>query len=158
MRPSPDLPSALFSSCEQSLTPAPLIVLDTNVVLDWLLFDDPGVQALAAAVEQGRLCWVATAAMRGEFFHVLGHGLAAGRRADLARLQGGWDQHCTEHLTAPPAAAALRCTDADDQKFLDLAMASGARWLVSHDRALLKLRSKAAALGLAIIMPRQWRD
>jgi uncharacterized protein len=158
MRPSLDLPSALFSSCEQSLTHAPLIVLDTNVVLDWLLFADPGVQALAAAVEQGRLRWIATAAMRGEFFHVLGRGLTARRVADPLRFEGGWGQHCTEYPTAPPAAAALRCTDTDDQKFLDLALAARARWLVSRDRALLRLRSKAATYGLAIITPRQWRD
>jgi predicted nucleic acid-binding protein len=136
----------------------PSVVLDTNVVLDWLLFTDPGMQALAAAIEQGRLHWIATAAMRGEFEHVLGRGLAAGRGADPTRFELTWKQHCTEHPTAPPAAARLRCTDTDDQKFLDLALAAGARWLVSHDRALLKLRSKAAALGLAIVTPGQWRD
>lgn len=158
MRPSLDPPSTLFSSCEQSLTPVPRIVLDTNAVFDWLLFADPGMQALATAIEQGRLRWIATAAMRGEFAHVLGRGLAAGRDADPARIELTWQQHCTEHPTAPPAAAPLRCTDTDDQKFLDLALAAGARWLVSRDRALLKLRSKALALGLAIVTPGQWRD
>jgi uncharacterized protein len=157
MRPSLDLPSTLISSCEQSLTPAPLVVLDTNVVLDWLLFADPGAQALASAIKQGRLRWVATAAMRGEFNHVLGRGLAAAHGADVESFVFAWEQHCVEHRTAPPAAPPLRCTDADDQKFLDLALAAGARWLVSRDRALLKLRSKAAARHLAIVAPGQWR-
>jgi predicted nucleic acid-binding protein len=134
----------------------PLIVLDTNVVLDWLLFADPGVQALVTAIEQGRLHWIATAAMRGEFAHVLGRGLAAARGADTARFERTWDLHCVEHATAPLATAPLRCTDKDDQKFLDLALEAGARWLVSRDRALLKLRSKAATLGLAIVSPGQW--
>jgi uncharacterized protein len=158
MRPSLDLPSTLISSGEQSLTPVPPIVLDTNAVLDWLLFADPGMQALATAIEQGRLRWIATAEMRGEFEHVLGRGLAAARGADRARFELAWGQHCTEHPAAPPAATSLRCTDTDDQKFLDLALATGARWLVSRDRALLKLRSKAGALGLAIVTPGQWRD
>jgi predicted nucleic acid-binding protein len=157
MKPSLDLPSTLNSSCEQSLKPVPLIVLDTNVVLDWLLFADPGVQGLVTAIEQGRLRWIATAAMRGEFAHVLGRGLAATRSADPAHFEAAWAQHCVAHPPAPPAAAPLRCTDSDDQKFLDLALAAGARWLVSRDRALLKLRSKAAALGLAIVAPSQWR-
>jgi uncharacterized protein len=158
MRPSLNLPSTLISSGEQSLTSVPFIVLDTNAVLDWLLFADPEMQTLATAIEQGRLRWIATAAMRDEFEHVLGRGLAAERGADPARFEVTWDQHCTEHPSAPPAMAPLRCTDTDDQKFLDLALAAGARWLVSRDRALLKLRSKAAALGLAIVAPGQWRD
>ena len=131
-------------------------MLDTNAVLDWLLFDDPGMQGMAAAIEQGRLRWVATAAMRGEFVHVLGRGLAAAHSADPARLEFTWAQRCTEHPPAQPATAPLRCTDTDDQKFLDLAIAARARWLVSRDRALLKLRSKAKVLGLAIVTPGQW--
>jgi uncharacterized protein len=157
MKPSLDLPSTLNSSCEQSLTPVPLIVLDTNVVLDWLLFADPGVQGLVTAIEQGRLRWIATAAMRGEFVHVLGRGLATKRGADPVQFEATWAQHCVERPSAPPTAPPLRCTDSDDQKFLDLALAAGARWLVSRDRALLKLRSKAAARGLAIVVPSQWR-
>jgi uncharacterized protein len=131
--------------------------LDTNVVLDWLLFADPAVQTLASAIEQGRLRWIATAAMRGEFEHVLNRGLAAARSADTARFELTWEQHCIEHPPVLPAVAPLRCTDDDDQKFLDLALAVGARWLVSRDRALLKLRSRAATLGLAIVTPSQWR-
>lgn len=133
-------------------------MLDTNAVLDWLLFDDPRMRDVAAAIEQGRLRWVATAAMHGEFVHVLGRGLAAAHGADPARLKLTWEQHCTEHLPVPPAAAPLRCTDTDDQKFLDLAITAGVRWLVSRDRAVLKLRSKAAVLGLAIVTPGQWRE
>jgi predicted nucleic acid-binding protein len=158
MRPSLDPPSALISSCERSLTPVPLIVLDTNVVLDWLLFADPGVQALASAIEQGRLRWIATAAMRGEFFHVLGRGLAMTHAADPAQFDPTWARLCVEHPTAPLAAAPLRCTDTDDQKFIDLALAAGARWLVSRDRALLKLRTKAATRGVTIVTPSEWRD
>jgi predicted nucleic acid-binding protein len=145
------------SSCEQSLASVPLVVLDTNVVLDWLLFADPGVQALVTAIEQGRLRWIATAAMRGEFEHVLGRGLAAAHNAEPARFEATWARHCVERPPAPPAGAPLRCTDSDDQKFIDLALAADAHWLVSRDRAVLKLRSKAAALGLAILVPSQWR-
>lgn len=158
MRPPLDLPSSLNSSGEQSLTPVPLVVLDTNVVLDWLLFADPGAQALASAIEQGRLRWIATAAMRGEFDHVLARGLAATRGADLVRFALAWERHCDERPLAPAAAARLRCTDDDDQKFLDLALFAGARWLISRDRAVLKLRRRAAAYGSAIATPEQWCD
>ncbi len=157
MRPSLDLPSTLNSSCEQSLTSAPPIVLDTNAVLDWLLFDDPAMSGLAAKITSGQVRWIATAAMRSELEHVLGRGLAARRGSDTVNIPGRWARHCLECPPAPPAPAHLRCTDTDDQKFLDLALASGARWLVSRDRALLKLGRRAARQGMTIVMPARWR-
>ena len=135
----------------------PSVVLDTNVVLDWLLFGEPSVAALADAVTGERVRWLATAAMRDELAHVLGRGLAAAHGADPARVAAAWDRHCTQQPPAPPAAAHLRCTDTDDQKFIDLALASGARWLISRDRAVLKLRRRAATHGLTIATPDQWR-
>ena len=50
----------------------------------------------------------------------------------------------------------LRCRDTDDQVFIDLALAEGARWLLTHDRALLKLSRRASARGLRILRPGDW--
>jgi predicted nucleic acid-binding protein len=48
------------------------------------------------------------------------------------------------------AAAALpRCRDADDQKFLELAAAAGARYLVSKDQALLELAPRVSLFRIA---------
>lgn len=58
--------------------------------------------------------------------------------------------------TLPPAPLNLRCSDADDQIFVDLALAQGARWLITHDRALLKLARRAGGRGLAIVTPTCW--
>jgi predicted nucleic acid-binding protein len=146
----------LDSSCEQSLTPAPAIVLDTNAVLDWLLFADARIAPLASAVIDGRLRWFATSRMRDEFKHVLARGLAATHRAEPAVLAATWQRHCHELPTPPSASARLHCRDPDDQMFLDLALACSARWLVSRDRALLHLRRRAQAHGLSIVMPEQW--
>jgi hypothetical protein len=41
--------------------------------------------------------------------------------------------------------------------FIDLALSQGARWLLSRDRALLKLARKAAVSGLLIQTPEAWR-
>jgi putative PIN family toxin of toxin-antitoxin system len=133
----------------------PLVVMDTNVVLDWLLFKEPSVVALGTAVADGRVAWVATASMRDELAHVLGRGLAAVRQANVAAILAQWDARVV--LRPDAVAHRLACTDPDDQKFIDLALASRARWLVSRDRAVLKLARRATQLGLTIIGPSAWR-
>ena len=62
----------------------------------------------------------------------------------------------TEAVALAGAATRLRCTDADDQKFIDLALGYGARWLLSRDRAVLKLARRAQPLGLAVMTPDAW--
>ena len=49
----------------------PSVVLDTHVVLDWLVFGDTRVQPLVQALTTGRLRWLGTARMRVELSHVL---------------------------------------------------------------------------------------
>ena len=56
----------------------------------------------------------------------------------------------------PPADAPPlpKCRDRDDQKFLELAHASRADWLVSKDRAVLKLAKRTARdFGFRIAQP-----
>jgi predicted nucleic acid-binding protein len=63
------------------------------------------------------------------------------------------------HSIAAPAASATkvllpRCTDADDQKFLELARDSGAKCLITSDKALLKLARRLKQAGIfRIITP-----
>ena len=62
--------------------------------------------------------------MRDELTHVLGRGHLDRWQPDLALLGAQWDKYCVEVPVPPPASHAtrLRCTDADDQKFIDLAL------------------------------------
>jgi predicted nucleic acid-binding protein len=146
----------LLTSKARAATPA--IVLDTNVVLDWLLFRDPSSKPLAAAIEQRRVRWVASPSMRVELTEVLQRGLAAARNTDPAAVLARWD--CFAVLHDEPARLAgkpaLQCADPDDQVFLDLAWATSARWLVSRDRALLRLARSAAVFDLAVTAPEHW--
>lgn len=133
-------------------------MLDTNVVLDWLLFGDPSAAPLAAAIVRKHVRWIATPAMRDELAEVLRRGLATQRNADPAALLAAWDAHA-EMLAEParlPAAVPLCCSDPDDQKFLDLAHAAGATWLLSRDRAVLRLARRAAGFGIGICVPERW--
>jgi len=135
----------------------PLVVLDTNAALDGLVFRDRRIQPVIDALGCGRLHWVACAAMRQELAHMLGHASLARWSPDATVCLAHFDR-LARIRAAPPANphARLRCTDADDQVFIDLALAEGARWLLTHDRALLKLARHAAARGLRILRPGDW--
>ena len=128
------------------------VVLDTNIVLDLLVFDDPGRAQLAAALDAGELCWIATAAMRGEFERVLGYSLIVERLTaqgrDASEVLAAFDARA-QVVDGTPARAPCICSDPDDQMFIDLAVAHRAR-LVSKDRAVLSMRKRLAALGVEV--------
>ena len=135
----------------------PLVVLDTNAALDWLVFADPRIQPLVESLQAGRLRWVACPAMRQELAHMLGHASLARWSPDAAAALAQFDR--LAEISATPVTnphVGLRCRDTDDQVFIDLALAQGARWLLTHDRALLKLAPRAAAKGLHILRPANW--
>lgn len=133
-------------------------MLDTNVVLDWFVFQDPAVRPLAQAIEQGVVHWLGCAEMRAELAHVLAHAQLPRPRSDLLHALTFVDRLCmTCSLPAPLPAVRLRCSDTSDQMFIDLALSHRVRWLLTRDKALLKLTRKAAALGLLIQVPEAWR-
>ena len=128
------------------------------MVFDWLVFCQPGVQPLAEAITTGRLRWLVTGPMLDELLHVLGRGVLARWQPDAEALKAAcrrWAGVCPAP-TPQGAARRLRCRDADDQKFIDLALAERAGWLVSRDRAVLALARRARPLGLAIVTPETW--
>ena len=49
------------------------VVLDTNIVLDLMLFGDPATPPLKAALAAGELLWIATPPMREELARVLAY-------------------------------------------------------------------------------------
>ena len=134
----------------------PTVVLDTNTVLDWLLFQDAGMLALAGAIQAGHIRWVACARMRDEFQRALGYANLAKWLPDSQRLLSAFDLWALDRPTPPPTPAAWRCSDADDQVFIDLALAESARWLITHDRAVLRLGKRARERGLLIVKPAAW--
>ncbi len=137
----------------------PSIVLDTNAVLDWLLFRNPEVEPIAAAIVAGHTRWIATNWMRRELEHVLDRGHLDCWRPDRSAIGAHWERHCVELPTPTPSGppGRLRCSDPDDQPFIDLARAAGARWLISRDRAVLKLARRLREHGVLIVPPGEWR-
>lgn len=133
------------------------VVLDSNVWIDILVFDDPHTRPILAGLERGTLCALIDARCLNELSRVLDYPQFVHRGIDksaalatLARLA----QQIVPPAVAPDAKPLPQCKDRDDQKFLELAHASGAAWLVSKDRAVLKLAKRVARdFGFRIAEP-----
>jgi putative PIN family toxin of toxin-antitoxin system len=125
------------------------LVLDTNVVLDAFVFDDAAARPLRQGLGEQAFDWIATAAMRDELQRVLGYPQIARRLAfyalEPAAVLAAFDRHARVVAAAPKAPTT--CKDADDQKFIDLAVTHGA-WLLSKDQAVLSMRRRLALLGV----------
>ncbi len=119
-----------------------------------------------AALRGGLLTAVTDEACRQEWLHVLRYPQFdlddAARRCATAEF----DAHCTLlDAAAQPVLDPVRvsplhlplCSDPDDQKFIQLAWAARASWLLTKDKALLKLARRTRKAGLfAIVTPQGW--
>ena len=140
----------------------PLWVLDTNVVLDLLHFDNVDARPLLGALESGRVHCVKTPETHEELRRVLTYPeFELDDSAQTAILERYQALSLTVETATPAAGMSYKgtpihyglkpvwsrmphCSDPDDQKFLELAAATRAQLLVSKDRALLKLRRRCA--------------
>ncbi len=136
----------------------PKLVLDTQVVMEWLVFRDPAIRALVDPIEAGRWTWIGSAAMRDELLHVLSRGVAARWNPDPATIAAVFARLCQmpEPLAGALPPPLLKCRDKDDQKFIDLALAQKVDALISRDSDVLALAKRARKHGLAILRPEQW--
>ena len=126
-------------------------VLDTNVLLDLWLFDEPSTRALRAAIESGAVRALRNADTDAELADVLGRPCFGLDEPARAAVLERWAA-CSEPIAAA-FPAPLACTDPDDQKFLDAAFTVRADWLLTRDKALLRLARRAVAAGLRITRP-----
>ncbi len=126
-------------------------VLDTNIVLDAFVFDDPAARPLKSALAAHQLQWIATQAMRDELVRVLGYARIAPRMAHyqvsaaqvLARFDG------QARLVDPAPKACVTCRDPDDQMFIDLAVTHRAL-LLSKDQAVLCMHKRLRNLSVSV--------
>lgn len=133
------------------------VVIDTNTALDCLLFNDIRAAPLTADLRHGRVQWLACSRMRDEFERTLAYPVLARWLPDRDTLMAAYDRWAMQQDDPPRCSlAGLLCSDPDDQVFVDLAVATGARWLLTHDRALLRLAPRARAISLSIVDPAAW--
>jgi uncharacterized protein len=138
-------------------------VLDTNVVIDWLMFNDPFMNPLRERVADGRLLVLTHEPALVELKRVLGYRqlkLSPERQAEIyARYVAS-----TTAVSLPDGASLKklmmpggfpRCRDRDDEHFIALAYHQKADALVSRDNAVYGLKARAAKFGLTILNVQQ---
>lgn len=130
---------------------AVLRVLDTHIVLDLWVFDDPQALPLKSSLETGATRWIATAAMREELARVLTYPQIAKRLTARALAMDAVLAHFDRHVQLLPDApkAEYTCKDPDDQKFIDLAVQQGAA-LHSKDAQVLCMKKRLARCGVTL--------
>jgi predicted nucleic acid-binding protein len=131
-----------------------IIILDTNALLDWLVFRDPVAHPLEAALRAGELRWLACSTMQTEWSHVWPRPVFARWQPDPARTLAAFE---LAEIVADPPRGPMRCKDPADQVFIDLALEHRAQWLISKDAALLKLARRARAQGTEVLTFTAWQ-
>ena len=129
----------------------PALVLDTNIVLDVFVFNDAAAQPVREALAAGYLEWIATPAMRVELERVLAYPQIVPRLAFYQLSADDVLAHFDAHarLLPVPAKAPVTCSDADDQMFIDLAVAQRST-LLSKDKAVTSMQKRLLALGVRV--------
>jgi len=134
----------------------PRLVLDTHVWLDWLVFDDPGIVKIRNAVGTGRVEVYIDAVCEEELVRVLAYDL--GKHTIDAQAQAECLERCrrvVKRVGVTGVRGLPRCSDPDDQKFLEAALAANAQFLITKDRKLLALARKRG-VPFRIVTPEEF--
>jgi putative PIN family toxin of toxin-antitoxin system len=124
------------------------LVLDTNIVLDLLVFQDPRANWIRDGIAQGRFELIYSSEMLLELTDVIARPQFAQNSNDQSTLLSSWTQMAI-HKPTPPRCT-FRCDDPDDQPFIDLAYHCRPSQLVSKDRKILQMQRILGAHGVWI--------
>ncbi len=128
-----------------------MVVIDTNIVLDLFVFQDPATTSLRQALLGQTTRWISTQDMRVELERVLAYAHIVPRLAfyqlTTADVLAQFDRHAQMVPVAPRCTAI--CKDPDDQRFIDLAVIHGAL-LLSKDKAVLCMKKRLFVLGVSV--------
>jgi uncharacterized protein len=127
------------------------LVIDTNVLVSALIFKDSRHLPLREAWTQKRVTPLLSIATYRELKKVLGYRMFAQDDDQIAIAIAALGSFI-EWIEIDEARTATlpKCSDRDDQKFLDVALCGNADALLTYDKALLKLRRKSLPFRIQI--------
>ena len=127
----------------------PRLVIDTNVLLDLFVFEDPRVAALHDNITSKRCLVFFCSEMLDEFRDVLGRAQFSLSKEDQNNILRYWQNLGT--LASIEHSAPVRCSDPDDQIFINLAFQIRPAVLYSKDLALIDLRNNLRDLKIELL-------
>jgi predicted nucleic acid-binding protein len=128
----------------------PRLVLDTNVILDLLVFKDPSAEPIRLLLDAKQVDAVRTPASMAELIDVIGRPTFKLNREDQATIVRAWEtsSRLLEDMAIEPAP--FTCRDPDDQVFIDMAYSIRPAFLLSKDLRVLELSAIAKLHGVEI--------
>jgi predicted nucleic acid-binding protein len=128
----------------------PHLVLDTNVILDLLVFKDPSTEPLRLLLDTQQADAVRTLASMAELIDVIGRPTFKLSQEEQETIREAWESGSRLLEDTAMERAPFTCRDPDDQVFLDMAYSIRPAFLLSKDLRVLELRTIAKRHGIEI--------
>lgn len=128
----------------------PRLVLDTNVILDLLVFKDPSTEPIRLALDAKQVDAVRSEASMLELIDVIQRPTFKLSREEQAIILQAWESVTRLLENAAIESAPFTCRDLDDQIFLDMAYSIRPALLLSKDLLVLELRAIAKTHGVEL--------
>ncbi len=122
------------------------LILDTNIVLDLLVFHDPRANWIRDGIARGQFELIYSSEMLVELTDVIARPQFAQSGYDQSTVLSSWTQMAI-HKPTPPRCS-FRCDDPDDQAFIDLAYHYRPSQLLSKDRKVLQMQRTLGEHGV----------
>ena len=128
----------------------PRLILDTNVILDLLVFKDPTTEPIRLLLDAKLVDAVRSEASMLELIDVIQRPIFKLSREAQEIILQKWESssRLLENTAIEPAP--FTCRDPDDQVFLDMAYSLRPALLLSKDLRVLELRASAKRHGIEI--------
>ena len=128
----------------------PIVVLDTNILLDIFVFDDQRAHPLRGALTKKTIDAVATAQTIEEFQDVISRpqfDLSLEQQKEIDLQWQTWSRILDD---VSIEVAPWKCKDRDDQVFINLAYSLRPAILISKDKLVLKIAKRAIKENVVI--------
>jgi putative PIN family toxin of toxin-antitoxin system len=128
----------------------PRLVLDTNVILDLLVFQDPAAEVVRMALDTKLVDAVRSEASMLELIDVIQRSSFKLSEEQQRAILKSWESssRLLENTTIKPAP--FTCRDTDDQVFINMAYSLRPALLLSKDLRVLELHRTAMRYGIEI--------
>jgi putative PIN family toxin of toxin-antitoxin system len=128
----------------------PRLVLDTNIILDLLVFKDPVAEPIRQLLDAKLVDAVRSEASMLELIDVIQRPAFKLSREEQERILQIWESSARLMENEAIEPAPFTCRDLDDQIFLDMAYSIRPALLLSKDLLVLELHTIAKTHGVEI--------